>query len=269
MPGGSRDRPELMPCIWVNAGILSYRLCDREYDCEGCDLFHALRGGLTPPDPAGPGSPTPGQRPADGVASPSDDVDRYFCVLLAGCALRIGRYYGPGHLWVSRERADEVVLGLDGHVLRVLRPIDDVQPPRVGTWLRRPEACGWIVRGHRSIPLQAPLAGEVIAVNTGYADAVARPAPAEAGDDWLMRLRPHESPDAVPDLARGEEALVRYLRDLRLIKQALRAVHEESDRGVVGAALPDGGAPETDLERVLGAGRFETLVGELFHVQIS
>ena len=34
-----------LPCVWVSAGVLSYRPCDREYECEGCPLYLALRGG--------------------------------------------------------------------------------------------------------------------------------------------------------------------------------------------------------------------------------
>lgn len=38
-----------LPCIWMSAGLLSYRLCDREYDCEHCPLDAALRGAPPPP----------------------------------------------------------------------------------------------------------------------------------------------------------------------------------------------------------------------------
>lgn len=42
-------------CIWMEAGILSYLLCDREFDCENCPLDDAMRshysdrGGCTDP----------------------------------------------------------------------------------------------------------------------------------------------------------------------------------------------------------------------------
>ncbi len=34
---------EPLKCIWMLAGVLTYRLCDREYDCERCPLDAALR----------------------------------------------------------------------------------------------------------------------------------------------------------------------------------------------------------------------------------
>jgi hypothetical protein len=36
---------ETKECIWMSAGVLSYRLCDRAFDCEHCLLDKALHGG--------------------------------------------------------------------------------------------------------------------------------------------------------------------------------------------------------------------------------
>ena len=46
---------EALPCIWAEAGVLSYRLCDRRYECEQCPLFTALSGGRGAALPAGRG----------------------------------------------------------------------------------------------------------------------------------------------------------------------------------------------------------------------
>ena len=35
------------PCVWMCAGLLSYRLCDRDFDCENCPLDAALHGDLS------------------------------------------------------------------------------------------------------------------------------------------------------------------------------------------------------------------------------
>lgn len=36
------------PCVWMCAGLVSYRLCSRDFDCEHCPLDAALRGELHP-----------------------------------------------------------------------------------------------------------------------------------------------------------------------------------------------------------------------------
>jgi len=49
-------------CIWMQAGVIRFWLCDRDYDCQNCPLDAALRAprqvprelaavGSDPPDP--------------------------------------------------------------------------------------------------------------------------------------------------------------------------------------------------------------------------
>ena len=33
-----------LPCVWMTAGMVAYKLCTRDYDCENCPLDVALRG---------------------------------------------------------------------------------------------------------------------------------------------------------------------------------------------------------------------------------
>lgn len=37
-----------MPCIWMSAGLVAYKLCDRGFECDGCPFDRAMRGALPP-----------------------------------------------------------------------------------------------------------------------------------------------------------------------------------------------------------------------------
>lgn len=39
------------PCVWMSAGLVAYKLCDRGFECESCPFDQAMRGAL-PPGPA-------------------------------------------------------------------------------------------------------------------------------------------------------------------------------------------------------------------------
>jgi glycine cleavage system H lipoate-binding protein len=256
--------PETEPqCIWAEAGVLSYRLCDRHYECESCPLFQALSGGQgAPAGPArvedGPVSPVPAEGPG---AAP---VAAYLARLLAGCTLQLDRTYNGGHWWLDDSRPPGLTLGLEEHALRVLAPIEDIVLPRPGARLRRSEACAWILRGRTAVPLPPPVGGRVEAVNQGYADTVRVWGTLPGGGEWLMRIAPDEALTAVPDLYRGETALTWHLRNLQLLRRVLREAVEERGAREVGPTLNDGGEPSLDLERVLGHARFEALVARMF-----
>jgi hypothetical protein len=43
---GDERRPARGPerCVWMQAGVVGYKLCDREFDCDRCPFDAALRG---------------------------------------------------------------------------------------------------------------------------------------------------------------------------------------------------------------------------------
>lgn len=255
-------------CIWAQAGVLSYRPCDRHYECDGCPLFLALHGGpgLVQDAELEATEPAPGTAAASPWQAALDaQVNAHLSRLIAGCTLHLDRAYSPGHWWVDVAKAPALTLGIEGLVLRMLHPVDDIVATRPGVWLRRSEPCGWIVRGHTSVSLHAPIAGEVTEVNDQYLKTLSAWSAYGVGDDWLVRLKAHEDPATVPGLDWGDAAVARVLKNIQLLKRALcEAVGEHVDRAV-GVTLADGGEPNLDLEAVLGRGRFDALVDAMFH----
>jgi glycine cleavage system H lipoate-binding protein len=258
-------QPEL-PCVWVTAGVLSYRPCDREFECEGCPLYLALRrGGTAPEETARPEIPAESGHEglaADAEQAADDPVARYVRELVSQCSVPLDRAYSTDGLWIATEPSGELRIGLDDFTLRLLQPVDDLALPRLGVWLRRGSPCASLHRGRLAIPLRCPIAGEVVAVHP-------RPAltPVGAGERpgkrWWFRLAPHESIATAPGVFRHEALLEWYLRRVRAVRDALVAAMEPVD-GVRHPVLADGGQPVPDLEVVLGRARFEQLLGGLF-----
>lgn len=255
---------EDLTCIWVLAGVLSYRLCDRHYECEGCELFHALRG-----EAPGAGSETATGR--EDLARDLDlerTINSYVCHLTAGCTLHLDRYYCRSHLWLDRQSTDRVVIGLDGHILRVLYPVSEIVPPPRGAWVRRGEPCGRIRRARMSVPVSAPLSGEVESLNDSLIETLAGRGALDGRDDWLMTLRSTEDPREAANLGRGERALSWYLRNIQLLKSHLRETLAVESSGLDTPLLNDGGQFNLDVEQVMGSERYERLVEALFELQI-
>jgi glycine cleavage system H lipoate-binding protein len=256
-PTPDRTRTEL-PCVWVSAGVLSYRLCDREYDCEGCPLYLALRGGGAAAV-AGDGA----ARSPDAAPGGDDPVARYLAELGAGCTLHLDRAYSAEGLWMERESSGadgELRIGMDDYTLRLLQPVDNVVLPRPGVWLQHRAPCAWVNRGRLAIALRCPVAGEVIEVDPR--PALGPPA------SWWFRIKPHESVALAAGLYRNEALLSWFLTRVRAVHQQLDAAMAPPEGGALGPALSDGGLPTRDLEAVLGRERFEALVGALFPIQI-
>ena len=256
--------PSELPCVWMSAGVITYRLCDREYDCESCPLHLALRGGGGPVTAA---APSPG---GSGASPTGDDpVSRYLQALGAGCALNLDRAYGADGLWAVPEPSGNVRVGLDDYTLRLLEPVDGVTVPRLGVWLGHAAPCAWLNRGRLQIALRCPVAGEVVEINDRPSLAVESSAAESGGAGrWLFRVAPHESVAAAPGLYRNEALLSWYVSRVHAVREQLEQVCGTARAAGLGPVLNDGGMATSNLEIVLGRERFEALVGTLFPLQV-
>jgi glycine cleavage system H lipoate-binding protein len=262
-PSMEMDEP---PCVWVLAGVLNHRPCHRSYACEGCELHRALAGGGEELAQA-PGTGAFGWKEAvspaaRGVGGTDRIVSAYLASLAEGCDLHLDRPYSRGHFWIQTLSPREVLLGYDGHTLRILHPLDEVVLPSPGLGLERGKPLGWLIRGHWAIPLVSPLSGEVQETNQALLGALRSGRSPGSRSPWLIRLEPHEPVEQVPDLLRGNNLLRWYQQKLGLLEEVIRsAMNPGADTG---PTLNDGGEPNRNLEEVLGPENYERLVERIF-----
>jgi glycine cleavage system H lipoate-binding protein len=254
-------------CIWVSAGVLNYHLCDRSFECEGCELFHALTGGGRHAFGAGDG---PESRrslaatlhgEAGGAAWADDQVTYHLGQVLGDSPLYLDRLYRPPHFWVVDEGDGMVRLGLAGHLLCILNPIDEIVTPGIGLHLRRDQLCGWITRNDKAISLAMPVSGVVRGVNDPA--SALRVHRLGSGDAWLLRVEADEPLSEASDLIQGEEAVIWYLDRIRVLKRHLRDAVSSWTADRLGPLMADGGARNPCLEEVLGPARFQRLLEEI------
>jgi glycine cleavage system H lipoate-binding protein len=232
------------PCVWMRAGLLNYKLCDRDFDCEHCPLDAALRGGPS-------AMPLPGHAPA----SPGRRVG----------TLPDDRLYSWGHTWVQPiAEGDECLrFGLDGFATSL------IDAPRQVRWtpstrpLRRGETIceieldgGFLVLG---TPVEARLRRRNHALENDPAHLVTAP----YGDGWIAELVP-AGDGAGDDLLSAEAAREQARMDRQRFWRKV-ALHLLAGSGTAGTTLADGGELLTDLRQVLGGTLYLQLVRELIH----
>jgi glycine cleavage system H protein len=105
------------------------------------------------------------------------------------------RKYAESHEW-ARARSDGTVdVGISDHAQAALGDLVFIELPAVGRTLAAGEACAIVESVKAASDVYAPLAGEIVAVNS---DVVGAPEQVNenAYDAWLFRLRPAD-PDAL------------------------------------------------------------------------
>jgi glycine cleavage system H protein len=243
-PASCPDTTLREPCVWMSAGLLAYRLCDRQYECETCPLDAALRRADLGPKIRLPGYEVQAHGPGAGQEYPDD------------------RTYGPGHCWVQERSPGSLRLGLDAFGAALLAPLQGIIFPTPGTRLARGEAICWLRVGKRPIPLPAPAGGYLEKVNTDVCRDPALACLAPYGKGWLVELRSDRN-EPRKELVDATLARQRGTTDQRLLDHLLSQDRGTGSDSRVGVTLPDGGSPVTSLREILGSARFARLVRKL------
>jgi glycine cleavage system H protein len=232
-------RDDAEPCVWMSAGQIAYKLCDRGFRCEECPLDACLRG---------QGSPAVGAE----SAAP-----------LAGADFPDDRRYGEGHTWAGVTGDHRIRIGLDAFAARLLRHISEVVLPAAGGRVEKGHAGCWVTDEAVTLSLKSPVSGTVVRQNPRLRGSPALAAESPYDEGWLLEIACENAEDAVGGLLTAAEIRERAragadrLRDL-----SLGAAGDENGR-TVGPTLADGGEPAQDLRRMLGSTAYYGIVARL------
>ncbi|MFH2006175.1 MAG: hypothetical protein ABI333_06280 [bacterium] len=235
-PEKPEDRAVPVPCVWMAAGVISYKLCDLGHDCESCPLDAAL-------------TRSPTLRHGAGAPAPS-----------TAWVFPAGRRYSLAHLWV-RELGDRLRVGVDALAAVLLSSIEGVVKQAAGPRLRQGQtACSVKLLGGE-IAIQTPVSGRPALYNEALA---ARPdllVTSPYDDGWLFELAPPFDRDELANLLPAEERGRLARLDIQRFQRRV-AMHLLQGADRVGEACADGGELLHDVRQMLGAARFLDLVRE-------
>lgn len=234
---------ESKECIWMSAGVLSYRLCDREFDCEHCLLDKALHGGDSESAPAW----TPGEWGPSGYRLFPQD-----------------RHFSTSHTWALPLGSESVRVGVDALVAWLLSEATGMEFPAVGTWLERGDVAATLFTKGGKLTIPAPISGEVSGHNEAAQGCPELVVSAPYGAGWLvdMTVAPSRKNKQLAQLLCGPDME-------KLSRSHLHSFHRRTDDLLsarparVGATMADGGKALTDPRTMLGPARYLKLVQEL------
>jgi len=159
-----------LSCVWVLAGVLSYKLCDREYQCEDCPLDIEMRHLYGT---------------ASSHLTPNESVDlKEF-------------YHYPSHGWVRPLSGGRALVGIDQFLSVLVAGIDGVLLPRIGQKILH---SGWLAKfvvEDEIVTINAPIGGTV--VNSNFR-VIARPeilTTSPYAEGWLVEMK---APDVKAEL---------------------------------------------------------------------
>jgi glycine cleavage system H protein len=116
--------------------------------------------------------------------------------------------YTKSHEWAKKEADGTVSVGITDHAQGLLGDMVFVDLPKVGAKVAAGKECGVVESVKAASDIYAPVAGEIVAVNTAVSDS-----PDSVNKDayaaWMFKLKPASAADLDQLLdAKAYEALV-------------------------------------------------------------
>lgn len=233
-------------CLWMSAGLLTYRLCDRDFDCERCSLDAALRRG----DPLG-------SRDHEALLAPNHGTGDF----PEDCR------YTAGHSWVqimAGQDGGRLRFGLDTFAAAIIGRCSGVTWNPPGRLLAHGEAVCRLDLGLGALWIGAPVRGSVVKENPALRDRPEQLVTAPYTEGWIAEFIAEDMAE-VDQLVSAELSRERSRLDLQRFRRRVAMQLLADDAGRVGRTLADGGELLTDLRQMLGGPKYLDIVRELIY----
>ncbi len=264
----NRVNPEgVLSCIWVDAGLVSYKLCDYDFECEACafDQVMRQRSHRTFKTPVQSKIPLHKEKYSNGPPEYGDTpagLVRQFLLPSGTNTLPPGRFYSGNYVWAKRVEDDRYRIGLNEHIVSLFHDTWNVILPQPGSVSRRNAPLAWIILEDGTIVVRSPLDGKISKSNFQLRESpsLINSDPYEAG--WICEVEGVELKKVEPVLMDETAAKIHYDSQFRdLEKSIISDLESKPDR--VGLTMMDGGVKPKILKDILGPRKYISLLKRL------
>lgn len=238
------DRHEPPTCVWVDAGLITYKLCDRNFDCERCPLDAALHG------TSRQRGANLGSRGHQRIRQQGFPEDRYYC---------------GGHTWLRPLDGDgRVRFGIDEFAASLMPAPEGLRAVASPHLVYRGQPLCEIVTEDGSLSLSSPIDACIARWNCALHDDPGALISAPYEEGWIVELSPMDGEDVSEFESRDdvtESAPLDFRRFLRRVGQELLLESESPGR----ETTVSNGHATTDLRRIIGGPRLLRLLRDFIH----
>ncbi|HTY38725.1 MAG TPA: hypothetical protein VMH23_16515 [Bacteroidota bacterium] len=236
--------PEESKCDWMTAGVLSYQLCDRKYECDECPVDVAMRQRVAERDGA-----FKHERRGSSAKPPEES--------------RVGVVFGRKHLWLKRIEAGKLRLGIEPGMASVLVPPMAIVLPAPGARIERSKACAWIVLDGGTLPMISPVSGTVTQTNSVLVERPHDVSTSPLDEGWLFEMTVEEAEFVEADILPLSDVARIYAEDERPLRSLLEEQDALSSSETAGR-IPEHGRAIERLSARLGPTEYLNLLRAMY-----
>ena len=244
-------------CVWMELGMVSYKICDRNFQCETCPLDQGLRGDnniINHPK-------REIQKLVDFNTKRQTLSRKQDSSLEHLLKLKLHKdcFVHPGHCCIKVLSQNRVKISIDDIVATTLGSIDNVILPLPGDKIKRDATCGQIIQFEHIFSIVSPLSGKVVKINDELADFPNELTLDPLNKGWMLIIKPDNLDLDLKYCRSGGALFSWYLKEFKWLESNLaKGFQQEPD--TVGITLNDGGEISRNLRNYLPHDQYRRLV---------
>jgi glycine cleavage system H protein len=238
-------------CIWMTAGVISFKLCPLDYDCEQCDFDQVMRSQVRSSREKSRVRPDRSEIPVSsaGIATGSVDSKKPLFFTFSASELDQDLYLHPAHLWIRQLEEGKWKVGIDSLLAYVLPTAAKVDLNRPGTRMLQNQLLGKVHTQAGTIPLAAPLSGRLVQTNPRLGESPGIVQEDPYGEGWLAVMESSPGESDLKSYTAGASSRTFLEEEAQHLRFLLK--HRGIELDNIGETLPDGGAHIKHLHQVL------------------
>ena len=244
-------------CLWMLAGVVDYKLCDLQYDCERCPFDRVIQSGAQKFDKRIDKADSRFDPPADRLSLARSAHENGDC-------LPPTLFYHPAHVWARVEEGGRIRAGLDYFAQRLMGRVYSVTLPADDLRVRRGEECWRIAHQAGETALVAPVSGTVTHTNSKLAQSPSLLNRDPYGDGWALIIEPCDLEEGLKALLYGHNAEAWNQTEVDKFQRTANELLNTLT-SAAGRTLPDGGL-QRDFMSELNGEQMRRLISSFFPV---
>ncbi len=245
-------------CVWMEAGIVSYKICDLNFECETCPLDIGLRGAKDSHQKI-PCSEKLSPNESDRPQPQRDSRLESCCERLLKFKLDEHRFVNPGHSWIKILNKNQVKIGIDDIVATALGSIDEIILPLPGETVKRSASCGQLLQFENIFSIVSPISGRVVEINNELAKFPNQLTLDPLNKGWMMVIEPDELEHDLKHCRSGDALMCWYLKEFKWFECHLAKGFSQHCEHV-GVTLTDGGEISRNLRNHLPKDHYRQMI---------
>ena len=254
---------EDLKCVWMTAGLLTYKLCKYNLQCEKCPLDWELRNLSATPSIGAASqqnrqfslergrSTAPLRKERPGVDALTEDLSRP--------SINGSLFYHPGHTWVKVEKADQVRIGIDSFLGKIIGKVKVIVLPLTGRRFLQGDILGSVIREEGILHIVFPVSGSILSVNQKLKENPELVTKDPLGEGFLLTLKPKNLQRDQKQLLFGEAAVSWNQKEWERFKTVVVSELSTEQKGL-GMTMQDGEIRLGNIEGFIDTGRYVELV---------